>query len=44
MISEAKEQKFPDSDHLTALQDAVSEAEKCATVANHLVSKKVRTR
>ena len=44
MIEEAKSKKFPDSPLLQSLQDAVSEAEKCAAVANQLVSKKVRTR
>jgi hypothetical protein len=44
LVTEAKDQKFPDSPLLQSLQDAVGEAEKCATVANQLVSAKVRTR
>ena len=37
LIAEASEKKFPDSPLLQALVDAVSEAEKCASVANQLV-------
>ena len=44
LINEAEEKKFPDSPLLQTLTSAVSEAEKCANVANQLVSKKVRTR
>lgn len=44
LITEATDKKFPDSPLLQALIDAVGEAEKCANVANQLVSKKVRTR
>ncbi|KAK3104094.1 hypothetical protein FSP39_024364 [Pinctada imbricata] len=43
-ISEAEEKRFPDSDLLQKLSNAVNEAEKCASVAAQLVSKKVRTR
>ncbi|XP_013414674.1 lysine-specific demethylase 5A-like isoform X2 [Lingula anatina] len=44
MIVEADQKRFPDSELLQALIAAVGEAEKCANVANQLVSKKVRTR
>ncbi|XP_013066570.2 lysine-specific demethylase 5A-like isoform X1 [Biomphalaria glabrata] len=44
LITEAEEKKFPDSDLLQTLINAVSEAEKCSNVANQLVSKKIRTR
>lgn len=44
LISEAEDKHFPDSELLDRLTNAVNEAEKCALVANQLVSKKVRTR
>ena len=44
LITEAEEKKFPDSPLLQTLVSAVGEAEKCASVANQLVSAKVRTR
>ncbi len=44
LISEAEEKKFPDSPLMQTLLSAVGEAEKCASVANQLVSAKVRTR
>ena len=44
LITEAEEKKFPDSPLLQTLSAAVGEAEKCASVANQLVSAKVRTR
>lgn len=44
LITEAEEKRFPDDDLLQTLISAVSEAEKCANVANQLVTKKVRTR
>ncbi len=44
LIIEAEEKKFPDSPLMQTLVSSVSEAEKCASVANQLVSKKVRTR
>lgn len=44
LITEAEEKKFPESDLLQTLINAVTEAEKCSNVANQLVSKKVRTR
>lgn len=44
LITEAEEKKFPESDLLQTLINAVTEAEKCSSVANQLVSKKVRTR
>ena len=43
-VTEAGEKKFPDSPLLQSLEDAIAEAEKCAAVANQLVSTKVRTR
>ena len=44
MVEEAESQRFPDSELLQTLVQAVTEAEKCATVAAHLATKKVRTR
>lgn len=44
LVLEASEKKFPDSSLLQSLEEAISEAEKCASVANQLVSKKMRTR
>ncbi|XP_076448659.1 lysine-specific demethylase 5A-like [Babylonia areolata] len=44
LLSEAEEKKFPDFELRSTLAHAVTEAEKCANVANQLVSKKVRTR
>ncbi|XP_025106262.1 lysine-specific demethylase 5A-like isoform X3 [Pomacea canaliculata] len=44
LLQEADEKKFPDSELKNTLATAISEAEKCASVANQLVSKKVRTR
>ncbi|KAL8614742.1 hypothetical protein ACOMHN_055300 [Nucella lapillus] len=44
LVSEAEEKKFPDSQLRSTLANAITEAEKCASVANQLVSKKVRTR
>lgn len=44
MVEEAEAQRFPDSELLQTLIQAVTEAEKCATVAAHLATKKVRTR
>jgi len=44
LVTEAEEKKFPDSPLLQTLTSAVGEAEKCANVANQLVSEKVRTR
>lgn len=44
MVTEAEDKKFPDSNLLSTLISAVNEAEKCASVANQLVTKKVRTR
>ncbi|KAK3776769.1 hypothetical protein RRG08_058519 [Elysia crispata] len=44
LITESEEKKFPESDLLQTLINAVTEAEKCSNVANQLVSKKVRTR
>ncbi|XP_070558275.1 LOW QUALITY PROTEIN: lysine-specific demethylase 5A-like [Ptychodera flava] len=43
MIQEAEERKFPDNELLQNLVSAVGEAEKCASVAVQLVSKKART-
>ncbi|XP_012946958.1 lysine-specific demethylase 5A isoform X2 [Aplysia californica] len=44
LIAEAEDKKFPESDLLQTLVSAVTEAEKCSSVAAQLVSKKVRTR
>ena len=44
LLQEADEKKFPESELKSTLANAISEAEKCANVANQLVSKKVRTR
>ncbi|XP_006815984.1 LOW QUALITY PROTEIN: lysine-specific demethylase 5A [Saccoglossus kowalevskii] len=44
MIQEAEERKFPDNELLQNLVSSVGEAERCASVAVQLVSKKHRTR
>ena len=44
LLIDAEEKHFPESDLMQSLNDAVTEASKCANVANQLVSKKVRTR
>ncbi|KAL5014006.1 hypothetical protein ScPMuIL_008276 [Solemya velum] len=44
LITEAEDKHFPETELLQTLITAVGEAEKCANVANQLVSKKVRTR
>lgn len=44
LITEADEKRYPESELLQNLVNAVSEADKCACVANQLVTKKVRTR
>ncbi|KAK7080654.1 Lysine-specific demethylase 5A [Halocaridina rubra] len=44
LVEEAEAQRFPDSELLQTLIQAVTEADKCATVAAHLATKKVRTR
>ncbi|KAI8504280.1 Lysine-specific demethylase 5A, partial [Branchiostoma belcheri] len=44
LITEAEERKFPENELLHTLESAVAEAEKCASVAAQLVSKKHRTR
>ncbi|XP_069947647.1 lysine-specific demethylase 5A isoform X2 [Cherax quadricarinatus] len=44
LVEEAEAQRFPESELLQTLIQAVTEAEKCATVAAHLATKKVRTR
>lgn len=44
LITEADEKRYPDSELLQNLINTVSEADKCASVANQLVTKKVRTR
>lgn len=44
LVEEAEAQRFPESELLQTLVQAVTEAEKCATVAAHLATKKVRTR
>ncbi|CAL4073717.1 unnamed protein product [Meganyctiphanes norvegica] len=44
LVEDAEAQKFPDSELLQTLVQAVTEADKCATVAAHLATKKVRTR
>ena len=43
-IAEAKEKSFQDSELLQSMEDVIVEAEKCAAVAQQLVSCKVRTR
>lgn len=44
LVEEAESQRFPESELLQTLIQAVTEADKCATVAAHLATKKVRTR
>ncbi|XP_069693074.1 lysine-specific demethylase 5A-like isoform X2 [Periplaneta americana] len=44
LLQEAEQKKFPESELLQALTQVVVEAEKCASVAQQLSCKKVRTR
>ena len=44
LFQEAEIKKFPESELLEALMQVVLEAEKCASVAQQLSCKKVRTR
>ncbi|KAK6176380.1 hypothetical protein SNE40_014678 [Patella caerulea] len=44
LITEFEEKRFPETELYQTLVMSVTEAEKCADVANQLVSKKVRTR
>lgn len=44
LITEAEEKRYPDTVLLQTLLSAVVEAEKCASVAHQLVTKKIRTR
>ena len=44
LLSEAEEQRFPDTDLVLSLREAVETAEKCTMVAQQLMSSKVRTR
>ncbi len=44
MIVEADEKRFPDNELLQQLVASVTEAERCATVASQLASKKHSTR
>ncbi|KDR13965.1 hypothetical protein L798_11923, partial [Zootermopsis nevadensis] len=44
LLQEAEQKKFPESELLQALMQVVTEAEKCASVAQQLSCKKVRTR
>lgn len=44
LMEEAESHRLPDMELVTTLRDAVEAAEKCATVAQQLISSKVRTR
>lgn len=44
LLNEAQSQRFPDTELVTSLREAVETAEKCAVVAQQLISSKVRTR
>jgi len=44
LLQEAEQKKFPESELLQALMQVVTEADKCASVAQQLACKKVRTR
>ncbi|XP_051172019.1 lysine-specific demethylase lid isoform X2 [Leptopilina boulardi] len=44
LLTEAEAKKFPESELLTALTNAIQDAEKCASVAQQLLSTKQRTR
>lgn len=44
LLSEAEEQRFPDTELVLSLREAVETAEKCTMVAQQLMSSKVRTR
>lgn len=44
LLTEAEAKKFPESELLTALTNAIQDAEKCASVAQQLLNTKQRTR
>ncbi|XP_014675758.1 PREDICTED: lysine-specific demethylase 5C-like [Priapulus caudatus] len=44
LVKEAEEKHFPDGELLQALKSAIAESEKCGSVAQQIVSRKVRTR
>lgn len=44
LVKQAEEKQFPDGELLQTLKSAITESEKCASVAQQLVSRKVRTR
>lgn len=44
LLSDADEQKFPGTELVLSLREAVESAEKCTMVAQQLMSSKVRTR
>ncbi len=44
LLTEAEEQRFPDTELVLSLREAVDTAEKCTLVAQQLMSSKVRTR
>lgn len=44
LLSEAEEQRFPETEVVVSLREAVETADKCAMIAQQLVSSKVRTR
>lgn len=44
LLSEAESKKFPESELLTALTNAIQDAEKCSSVAQQLLTNKQRTR
>ena len=44
LLTKAEEHKFPDSELVTSLREAVETADKCTMMAEKLVSSKVRTR
>lgn len=44
LLSEAEDQRFPETELVVSLREAVETAEKCTMVAQQLISSKVRTR
>jgi len=43
LLSEAREQRYPDSSMLRSLHKTVQEAEKCASLASQLVQRKINS-
>ena len=44
LLAEAEDKRFPDTELVSSLREAIETAEKCTLVAQQLMSSKVRTR